>query len=188
MTKSSEMGPRGGSRARGRDPPRSNGRAPPWRSTAGGLAVIELIAVICVTAIVAALAYSAYRTYVVRAQVAEGMAAAHRLQDLVAAAFRNGAGVPAATDEHHSAGDYVESISLENGRIDLVYGNRADATISGRQLSLTPYETASLDVVWVCGNQIPGAGLHPLGFAGGGPQAVQVASTIEARFLPAACR
>jgi type IV pilus assembly protein PilA len=163
-------------------------------SRCSGFTVIELVTVVAVTAIVVAVGYSAYRTYAVRAEVAEGIALARRQQELITIAFHHYGGVPTATTPaelsggHGEISDVVKSITLENGRIDVLYGGRADEAISGRRLSLSPYETATLEVVWVCGNEIAGPGLHPLGFAGGGPQAVQVASTVEARFLPAACR
>jgi hypothetical protein len=44
------------------------------------------------------------------------------------------------------------------------------------------------DIVWICGNALPGAGLEPLGFAGGARRAVQTITTIDARYLPSACR
>jgi hypothetical protein len=70
----------------------------------------------------------------------------------------------------------------------LTFGNAASDAIAGRRLSLTPYETVSRKVVWLCGNAIPGPGLHPLGFAAGGPHAQQIPTTVESRYLPARCR
>ncbi|HUQ51883.1 MAG TPA: pilin, partial [Gammaproteobacteria bacterium] len=83
---------------------------------------------------------------------------------------------------------YVESVEVINGRLDLRFGYRADHAISGRTLSLTPFETATHEVVWVCGNARPGAGLEPLGFSLGGQQAVQADTLIEPRYLPSTCR
>jgi hypothetical protein len=53
---------------------------------------------------------------------------------------------------------------------------------------LTPFETAAGAVVWLCGNERPGAGLEPLGFAGAARQAARALTTIEPRYLPADCR
>jgi hypothetical protein len=63
-----------------------------------------------------------------------------------------------------------------------------DSVLAGKILSLTPFETADQNVVWVCGNEFSGVGLNPLGFAAGGPQAEQVVTAIEDRYLPPACR
>jgi Tfp pilus assembly protein PilE len=154
-----------------------------------GFSVIELGAVIAVTVVLAALAYSAQRTHAVRVQVADGVAAARQAQNRVVEAFRRQGEAPASiADLSAPLGAHVESVTVENGRIDILYGAGADAAISGRRLSLTPYETAALEVVWVCGNTIPGAGLLPLGFAGGSRQAVQIPTTIDTRWLPRTCR
>jgi hypothetical protein len=85
-------------------------------------------------------------------------------------------------------GDYVASVAISDGRIDIRYESGADPVIAGHTLSLTPFETASRDVVWVCGNALPGAGLEPLGFAGGAQRAVQTITTIDPRYLPSECR
>jgi prepilin-type N-terminal cleavage/methylation domain-containing protein len=157
-----------------------------------GFTVIELAAVIALTAIVGAMGYSAYRTHVVRTQVAEGLSAAAATQNDVLQAFRRLGEAPAGPSDlaTHPAdtSPFVESIGVENGRIDLIYGAAADRALTGRRLSLTPYETATLDVVWLCGNRIPMPGLFPLGFANGGRQVEQLATTVETRFLPSACR
>lgn len=158
-----------------------------------GFTVIELALVIAVTTVVGALGYSAWRTHSVREQVAEGVAGANALKESVARSFHDKGEVPTAIEAHvlpaaGHTGRFVASMTVENGRIDLVYGGEADAAIAGRRLSLTPYETAVPEIVWLCGNEIPGPGLNPLGFSGGGPQTQQVPTTLEARFLPPTCR
>lgn len=159
-----------------------------------GYTVVELTILIAVTTLVGAVAYSAWRTHGVRGQVAEGLAAARVAQDAVAREFRASGDVPATTVEARipaasdGIGRFIASLSVENGRIDIVYGGEADPAIVGGHISLTPYETATPDIVWLCGNHIPGPGLHPLGFAGGGRQALQIPTTIEARYLPPTCR
>lgn len=159
-----------------------------------GFTVVELAAVIAVTGVVGTVGYSAWRTYAVRAQVAEGATAARAAQKAIVGAFRGSGEVPASAAELKggpaiaSGGRLVESISVDNGRIDLVFGREADRAIAGRRLSLTPYETATSEILWVCGNDIPGPGERPLGFVGGGRRAQQIATTVESRYLPAGCR
>ena len=160
-----------------------------------GFTVIELVIVIAVTALIGALCISALRTYTVRKQVTESLAAAASLQDRVAKAFRTSGVPPAdwrATGFPVDAGDidteYVEAVDIARGRIEIHFGRAADAAIARRTLSLTPFETADMQIVWICGNQAPGVGLELLGFAGGADQAVQVPTTIETRYLPSTCR
>lgn len=154
--------------------------------------LVELAAVAAATCVVAALIYSAYRTYDVKRQVADGIAVGSELIPIVTELFHRHGEVPA---DLHAAGDplaaqshIVESVKIVDGRIDIVYSERADPAIAGRQVSLTPFETAGRTVVWVCGNQIPGAGLKPLGFAGGGLRSQQIPTTIERRYLSPHCR
>jgi type IV pilus assembly protein PilA len=158
-----------------------------------GFTVIEPALVLTATGLVAALVVSAIRTYSVRAQVASGVQLATPWGSLVEVGFRHLGRVPAGWEELNAgpvdiSSIYVDSVQLADGRLDIVYGNEAAPAISGKRLSLTPYETADQAVVWVCGNDVPGVGLEPLGFASGGSQAVQIPATIASRYLPAGCR
>ena len=152
----------------------------------------ELGAVIAATSVVAALAYSAYRTYAVRKEVSAGIALANELIPAVTEFFHRHGEVPATLDSPaaHSghASPFVESVTVVDGRIDVLYGAQANPSIAGGRISLTPYETAQGHVVWLCGNETPGPGLQPLGFAGGSRQAAQIPTTIEARYLSGPCR
>jgi type IV pilus assembly protein PilA len=157
--------------------------------------LIELLMAVTVTCILGAVVISAYRTYFVRAEVAQGLTVALGWQTAVERAFRSAGQVPADRREVEipappieTEGRYVVAVEVTDGRIDVAYGNEADAAIDGRHLSLTPYETATREVVWVCGNAVPGLGLQPLGFASGGRQPVQASATVEARYLPSHCR
>jgi hypothetical protein len=153
------------------------------------------VIVVAATALVGVLAATALRTYLVRAEIVESIAFARYARDEVTRAFRR-TGMPPAdradaglsNDGPDSGGRYVAETRVSNGRIDLVFGAEADGVLEGRTLSLTPFETADKEVVWLCGSKPPGVGLKPLGFAGGGPVAVQAPTAIEPRYLPPDCR
>jgi type IV pilus assembly protein PilA len=161
-----------------------------------GIAALELALVVAATLIIGALGVSTYRTHAVRSEIAASVVEAAPAQRLVAAAFEwkgvppldsTAAGIDASS-RGFLAGTYVETLDVHNGRIDLRFGTRANAAISGKTLSLTPFETVDRQVIWICGNEVPGVGLNPLGFAAGGPLPVQTLTSIEARYLPPACR
>jgi|SRR6185503_5835979 len=161
----------------------------------GGFTRVEAVLVVAATALVGALGATALHTYLVRAEVEESIAFAQYAQDQVTRAFRRNGAPPAdradaglSDDGPDSRGRYVAETWVRNGRIDLVFGAEADGALEGRTLSLTPFETADQQVVWICGSKPPGVGLKPLGFAGGGPLAVQPPMAIEPRYLPPACR
>lgn len=160
-----------------------------------GFTVIELALIVAVTAVVGALGMAAFRTYHARAQIAEGVLSAVRVRERVTQAFRKAGEPPAnraaaglSPNASDDRGNVVSGIDVIDGRIDIRFGGSADEAISGHTLSLTPYEAADLNVVWICGNEIPGVGLKPLGFVAGGRQAVQLPTTIEPRYLPSTCR
>jgi hypothetical protein len=157
------------------------------------ISLAELAAIVGATFIVGAVGYSAYRTYRVQREVTEGLVMASALVPAVTELFRRHQEVPAAIDvapwlAGATSSAVVESVTVVDGRIDVLYGARADRAIAGRRISLTPYETVARQVVWLCGNRIPDDGLKPLGFAGGGRQAVRLPTTIEPRYLTKPCR
>jgi type IV pilus assembly protein PilA len=165
------------------------------RSGQSGFTQLEAVAVLAITLLIGALVVAAVRTYLVRAEIEESIALAKYAQDQVTRAFRRTGAPPAdsasadlSDDRLDGAVRYVAETRVTDGRIDLVFGPEANAALEGHTLSLTPFETADRQVVWICGSKVPGVGLNPLGFAGGGPLAVQPATTIERRYLPRTCR
>jgi type IV pilus assembly protein PilA len=160
-----------------------------------GFTLIELMIVVAIIGILAAIAIPAYQNYTIRSQVAEGINLAAAMRASVAQTFvdrgeapvdRVEAGLtPAATD---SASNYVSQIAITNGVLVVTYGGNASALISGLTVTLTPYETGDLSIVWRCGYAPAPAGLLELGTAGGGNAAVYVPSTVPVQYLPATCR
>ena len=165
----------------------------PAQRRAAGFMAVELILAVVMTIVVAASIASAFRTHAIRTQVASGLKLASPWRSMVEVRFRQSGQVPTTWRDLYAepsmiSSSYVRTVELENGRIDIVYGNDAASSISGQHLSLMPYETADQTIVWICGDDSPGAGLQPLGFAAGGRQPKPLATTIEARYLPPPCR
>ena len=112
-----------------------------------GFTLIELMIVIAIIGILASLAITSYQTYVVRAQIAEGlnMAAVAKvpivdayLQDGVAPANRVAAGM--SPNPADTSGGYVSGVNITDGRIDVTFGGpRVHAAIAGQSVSVTPY-------------------------------------------------
>jgi type IV pilus assembly protein PilA len=165
------------------------------RADASGVTLTELAAALAATAIIGAVGVSAYRTHGVRADIARVIETADPVKQRVVAAFHAlgmpprdtaEAGIPA--NAVAAIDGPIEALAVIDGRIEVTFGNSADPAIAGERLSLTPFETVVREVVWICGNQVPELGLEPLGFAGGARQAVQVLTTVDARYLPSSCR
>jgi hypothetical protein len=159
-----------------------------------GIATVEILGVIAATLLMIAVAASALRTHSARSGISNTLLAVAPVQALIAYAFER-TGIPPAS-EHDVPGlqdaiaayRVIETIEVEHGRIAVHYGPDAVATLRGKTLHLTPFETTDRRVVWMCGDGTADSGLYPLGFASGTNRATELVATIEPHYLPDECR
>lgn len=133
-----------------------------------GFTLIELMIVVAIIGILAAIALPAYQDYTKRSHVGEGLSLAGGAKASVTEYYSSEGALPADNDEAGLAaatdikGNAVTSVTVANGVITVAFNSKVDA---GATLIMTP---------------TPGTGSVEWGCVGGG--------TMEAKWLPAACR
>ena len=164
-------------------------------SRSSGFTLIELMIVVAIIGILAAIAIPAYQLYTVRAQVTEGINMGAHAKTRVQESFLNHGQAPAdraaaglSGTPTDTSGKYVRSVNVANGVLVVTFGNDANASIATLTVTMTPYETAGLGVVWRCGFANVPAGSQLMGTSGGGNTAAYIAPTVPAQYLPSSCR
>jgi type IV pilus assembly protein PilA len=127
---------------------------------AHGFNMIELMVVLAVIALLSLLAVPNFQDKIIRDQVAEALPLADIAKGPVAGAWsvtrsfpadNAGAGLPVADK---IVSNFVSSLAVRDGAIDITFGNRAHPAIQGKILSLRPAvveDAPIVPVTWVCG-------------------------------------
>ena len=153
-----------------------------------GFTMVEMMVVIAIVAILALMAAPSFQDQIVRDQIKDALPLADVAKTPIAAAWaaaqsfppdNAGAGLPSADK---IVNNYISSVSVQDGAIHITFGNRANALINGKILTIRPAVVADAPIVpvtWVCGTA-----------EGPGKMTIkgENKTNIPANYLPFSCR
>jgi type IV pilus assembly protein PilA len=153
-----------------------------------GFTLIELLIVVAIIAILSTMALPSYQDRTIRAQVAMAITMAEPAKREVEDYYRAKGTLPQNNAQaglpkpDKFVGNYVESLTVHNGVIEIALGNRINQNVAGKTLVLRPAivsESAKVPIAWVCG-----AASVPKGMT----VAAKNTGTLMARHMPVECR
>jgi type IV pilus assembly protein PilA len=153
-----------------------------------GFTLLELMVVVAIIAILALMTLPSYMDRIVRQQIEAALPLADIAKKPVGEAWAQTQSFPADNAAarlpvaEKIVNNYVSSLAIQEGAIQITFGNRASKAIVGKLLSLRPAvvdDAPVVPVAWVCGNAP-------------GPEQMTVRGSnqtnIPNAFLPLACR
>lgn len=157
-------------------------------ASAHGFSMLELMVAIAIVGILVTLAVPSMYTSIVRDQIVQAMPLADVAKKPVAAAWLATHALPA---DNAAAGlppadkivnNYISSVAVVNGAIQVTFGNSAHSNIAGKVLSLRPAvveDAPIVPVAWVCGYAAVPGNMTAQG---------ENATTVPSNVLPQNCR
>ncbi len=125
-----------------------------------GFTMLEMMAVVAVIAILATLVLPSYLDRIVRDQIKEALPLADIAKQPIAAAWAVAQAFPADNaavglpPAEKIVANYVSAVAIDEGAINITFGNRVNKTIAGKVLTLRPAvvdDAPIVPIAWVCG-------------------------------------
>jgi len=153
-----------------------------------GFTLIELMIVIAIIWILATMSLPSFQDQIIRTQVKEAFSLSEIAQANIAEYYKEkksfpsnnaAAGLPAPGK---IIGNYVKSVAINNGTIDITLGNRINKNVAGKIISIRPAivkDAPIVPIAWIYGYASVPEGMTVIGTN---------TSDILPRHLPVNCR
>ncbi|MEP6943195.1 MAG: pilin [Betaproteobacteria bacterium] len=153
-----------------------------------GLSMIEMLVVVGIVGILGLMAVPAVYEKLVRDQVIASLNMAEPAKPPIATSWATTQTFPvsnaaaALPAPENFVSNYVSSVAITNGAIDITFGNGGSGALRGKILSIRPAVVVGAPVVpitWLCGHAATPPRMTVIG---------EDRTDVSAQFLPAACR
>ena len=153
-----------------------------------GFTMLEIAVVLAIIAILATIAVPSFLDRIIRDQIVSAVPLADIAKAPIALSWatvqtlpadNTAAGLPPA---EKIVNNYISAVSVNNGAIDITFGNSSGGPIQGKILTLRPAIVTDAPIVpiaWVCGNANGPGQMTVIG---------ENRTNIPANYLPSTCR
>lgn len=153
-----------------------------------GFTLIELMIVVAIIGILASIAIPNYQVYVQRAETVDALSISSDIKSEINQFYKDNLQFPAdnlaagVPQPNQLISNRVSRVSVENGAVHVVLGNKASAALQGKTLTFRPAVVTgspTSPMTWLCGYDEPVQGMEAIGIN---------KTDIDATMLPSACR